>query len=283
MLFLFFALVSLVSVLAGREFTPRTTSLDKRAVDVTICINLAVGTTVQLGSITILNLDALGLLSVDTSAIGALASITLDRTLCVCAISGTLTQSSIQDIRAYAATDGEVTAVVGTTVGTAIKTTVTLAGAQDLVAAGVVKLLGTTKPFDGQCPNNPDHSVTLCGSCEYNCASGYERCGGKCVTIGTCPSGVPRVRRRALNVDLMCSSGLTACAVPGRPGKTECMNTASDVESCGGCEFPLEGREKGVDCTAIANVDAVLCLGGRCVVRSCRKGFVAIGDGCVAR
>ncbi|KAF8308215.1 hypothetical protein DL93DRAFT_2087230 [Clavulina sp. PMI_390] len=62
----------------------------------------------------------------------------------------------------------------------------------------------------------------------------------------------------------------------------ECLDTQSNLESCGGCVVPytygLTPSEiddlpaAGVDCTALPNVSDVECRVGRCVVHRCKAG-----------
>ena len=61
----------------------------------------------------------------------------------------------------------------------------------------------------------------------------------------------------------LCPKGLSACpiAVPsGLTGDYECLDTAHELESCGGCASTGEGQ----DCTAIRGIWNVGCVQGRC-------------------
>jgi hypothetical protein len=64
-------------------------------------------------------------------------------------------------------------------------------------------------------------------------------------------------------------------------GNYECIRTSSDLESCGGCAYPLPGRKLGVDCSAIPNVGAASCSAGQCQIETCLRGFVSNGSECV--
>ena len=79
------------------------------------------------------------------------------------------------------------------------------------------------------------------------------------------PSG--SYKKRDLQLRLFCPVNQTACPV-GRNG-FECIDTTSNIESCGGCLS--EG--KGVDCGGIEGVADVNCLRGRCVVATCDRGW----------
>jgi hypothetical protein len=80
--------------------------------------------------------------------------------------------------------------------------------------------------------------------------------------------------------NFVCPAGLTSCVIDPSASskKTECLDTLSSVDSCGGCTS--EGA--GVDCTSIPNVSDVSCEGGQCQVYSCDKGYkVENGTTCV--
>ncbi|TBU35238.1 hypothetical protein BD311DRAFT_745812 [Dichomitus squalens] len=77
---------------------------------------------------------------------------------------------------------------------------------------------------------------------------------------------------KARNVSL-CPSGLDACPPAGLTGSTddwECVDTASDLQSCGGCA----SIGKGQDCTAIEGAWNVGCNSGKCVVFTCAQGYL---------
>lgn len=57
-----------------------------------------------------------------------------------------------------------------------------------------------------------------------------------------------------------------------------CRNGQVLMTLGGGCEFPLPGRPKGIDCSAIEGSEEVACVKGRCVVEACQSGF-ALVDG----
>jgi hypothetical protein len=43
----------------------------------------------------------------------------------------------------------------------------------------------------------------------------------------------------------------------GKPVGWECVDTSSDIESCGGCEWPVAGGKQGEDCAALEGVSQV--------------------------
>ncbi len=93
------------------------------------------------------------------------------------------------------------------------------------------------------------------------CNNGYTPCGTNgnagCIAPGQiCPSG--RTRRRS--EIRACPAELSICAVPGAKKYSdafECVDTRSDLESCGACAFPLPGGRRGEDCTAVEGVAGV--------------------------
>lgn len=86
-----------------------------------------------------------------------------------------------------------------------------------------------------------------------------------------------------------CPRGLDACSISGSKGAYECLDTTSELESCGGC---MEGYFDhryingtiGTDCTSIDGVTlgGASCVDGRCRVTACRKGYELEGDRCVS-
>lgn len=131
----------------------------------------------------------------------------------------------------------------------------------------------------------PANSLAICGdACEFICLAGFLRCGDLCLDVDVCPSDAPAppTRRRSIRNDLDCPVGKSACGIPDLVGKFECLDTRFDVESCGGCTFPLPGGQKGVDCTALPNVGDVECVNSRCVIQNCASGFSFNGISCVS-
>ncbi|KAJ7783798.1 protein priA [Mycena maculata] len=74
----------------------------------------------------------------------------------------------------------------------------------------------------------------------------------------------------------LCPTGLDACPIPGLSANDfECVDTAVELESCGGCASLGQGE----DCTAIAGAWNVGCEQGRCAVYTCAFGFKRAKDG----
>ncbi|KAJ7103521.1 protein priA [Mycena belliarum] len=74
----------------------------------------------------------------------------------------------------------------------------------------------------------------------------------------------------------LCPNGLDACPISGLSATDyECVDTAVELESCGGCASLGQGQ----DCTAIKGAWNVGCEQGRCAVYTCTFGFKRASDG----
>ncbi|BGP53227.1 hypothetical protein JCM8202_002554 [Rhodotorula sphaerocarpa] len=73
----------------------------------------------------------------------------------------------------------------------------------------------------------------------------------------------------SLDSRLLCPAGETACPIFPRMGTYECLDTAIELQSCGGCA----SKGQGEDCTAIKGAQGVTCESGKCLVYSCEPGF----------
>jgi len=162
-----------------------------------------------------------------------------------------------------------------------------------------------SQPNKQQC-HYPDHCEPICDwekPCHFHCKDGFVPddeehptkcicpppntvCNGQCGSFPNgCGSQTPK-RKRAPS----CSSGRTLCGVPGgSKGKGyDCVDTKSDLESCGGCvvknSFGIE-TPAGKDCSAIAHVDRVKCKSSSCHVSSCKEGYTPskTHDSCVVK
>ncbi|KAI9439295.1 hypothetical protein H4582DRAFT_129530 [Lactarius indigo] len=155
--------------------------------------------------------------------------------------------------------------------------------------------------------NYPDHSVPMCldGSpCGFTCTDDFTPspplnpaacvcsapnvvCNGKCVAPGACPSSNPLPQRRWVGSGscAQMGHGWAACGVFGGGARAwECVDTAHDLESCGGCVLPLTPYSPiGQDCTALPGVADVACHSGKCIVRRCLPGYVVSHDGTSCR
>ncbi|KAK4684318.1 hypothetical protein P7C73_g5867, partial [Tremellales sp. Uapishka_1] len=99
-------------------------------------------------------------------------------------------------------------------------------------------------------------------------------------------SGLSRRRlRAALNRRVgptYCPVGLTACAIDGG---YECIDTMTELESCGGCldaQFGVSSGTRGQDCSSMgALMGHATCTSGTCVATACSDGLSLEDGACV--
>ncbi|OWZ61609.1 hypothetical protein AYX15_06199 [Cryptococcus neoformans] len=85
-----------------------------------------------------------------------------------------------------------------------------------------------------------------------------------------------------------CPTGMNACNVNGVANSWECVDSTTDIESCGGCtygDYSPSGNASestGVDCTALPGVlrGSVTCSGGRCNAFACKRGWTLQNGEC---
>ncbi|WWC60255.1 uncharacterized protein I303_102821 [Kwoniella dejecticola CBS 10117] len=107
-------------------------------------------------------------------------------------------------------------------------------------------------------------------------------------TAPTSPSVIvrrnARIKRRQDLIDQQrdngCPAGLTACNVPTSDGYSfECLDTTSELESCGGCLYGTFGaspvNSTGVDCSALPGsiLGGTTCYRGTCQALACEEGW----------
>jgi hypothetical protein len=108
--------------------------------------------------------------------------------------------------------------------------------------------------------------MTLSGTCYVT--YGYPSTKTTHCTCQSMLSGSLYRRKRDLNA---CPPGHLRCPVLHGRGGMECVDVASDIESCGGCvdwdgTALGTGVRSGVDCTSLEGVDGVSCMEGVCMV-----------------
>ncbi|KAF7791851.1 hypothetical protein EIP86_002875 [Pleurotus ostreatoroseus] len=76
----------------------------------------------------------------------------------------------------------------------------------------------------------------------------------------------------------LCPNAMEACPIKGLMGTSgdyECLDTKTELESCGGCASTGAGQ----DCTAIEGAWNVACNQGSCAVYTCQQGYKVARDG----
>ncbi|WWD20693.1 hypothetical protein CI109_105169 [Kwoniella shandongensis] len=93
-------------------------------------------------------------------------------------------------------------------------------------------------------------------------------------------------QRRTINA--YCPAGLSSCALPGDADAFECVDTQSDLESCGGCmngafDPITRAPAGGVNCSSLPGValGGVTCARGECLVSACKLGYKLVNNRCV--
>lgn len=145
----------------------------------------------------------------------------------------------------------------------------------------------------------PHATPSACDANSYNC-------GQFCIPLTqNCVSGIPQRRDLGPSAAL-CPVGMSACYLANSASLAkakaiawECMDTQSDIEACGGCQFPQTGEVGGADCTELEGVDTVAvsifhglgihmadlrlqCKEGECQAITCIRGYKLQGTECVS-
>lgn len=251
---------------------------------------------------------------------------------CVCAQSGALGTTTLGEGKIVSAQDSTGVSCIppGVTVGVIYpiyniqRTQAAVATADQVALSGcfsTVTLSGTTTSTSSI--NNPEACFTKCLDWKYATftpvgASGTYSCTcGTVATTGasaTCGVNVPilynnalavtgamsRRRRQAAAIAARnaknCPASYSEClvnaATPTTLASFECIDTQTELESCGGCvngvytgqDTASNITSSGVDCTAIPGVSfgSVSCVRGQCVVSRCRRGYHLIDGTCEA-
>ncbi|KAI9453933.1 hypothetical protein F5148DRAFT_985380 [Russula earlei] len=160
---------------------------------------------------------------------------------------------------------------------------VTLAG-EDAVTGILTKLILGAAPKTS-CVY-PPHSTPACvgrNPCGFQCEDGYSPSPPVAPTTCACPPPNVVCNDNWLGSGSCAETGpgWTACGVFGGGRRAwECVNTARDLESCGGCVLPLTPYSPiGTDCTTLPGVADVSCISGECVVHRCLHGYTHSRDG----
>ncbi|WVR09768.1 hypothetical protein IAU60_006844 [Kwoniella sp. DSM 27419] len=86
----------------------------------------------------------------------------------------------------------------------------------------------------------------------------------------------------------ICPDGKTACSVFAAAESFECIDTTTELESCGGCmwgTYHNATATPGTDCSALrgAALGATTCNQGRCETYACRRGYILVDGACHKR
>lgn len=160
--------------------------------------------------------------------------------------------------------------------------TCTKAACATAIANVFAKTMFAGTDYLATCQWPPGNYVPTGCRCTFTCNAGYTACGTNCINPNTqsCVSGVPVTKKARRSMSHMCPEGLSRCPLPR--GGYECVDTRTDIESCGGCPRLGEKVENpGVDCTDLPGVSGVRCLEGRCQVDACDRGYVFLDGSCV--
>jgi len=90
--------------------------------------------------------------------------------------------------------------------------------------------------------------------------------------------GYQQGHKKRSNPIAVCPSGFSSCPVSSDSGAyTECVDTATELESCGGCTTLGQGQ----NCNDIDGAWNVACERGTCKVYTCEGGYKLDDNACV--
>ncbi|KAG8982654.1 hypothetical protein FRB94_006448, partial [Tulasnella sp. JGI-2019a] len=76
----------------------------------------------------------------------------------------------------------------------------------------------------------------------------------------------------------LCTNALTACRIPRTLSSSsstelqfECVDIKWDSRQCGGCVSGFD--DEGIDCESLGGVVRLACVGGKCQIGKCAKGY----------
>uniref|UniRef100_A0A0S1MIM9 Protein CPL1-like domain-containing protein n=1 Tax=Phakopsora pachyrhizi TaxID=170000 RepID=A0A0S1MIM9_PHAPC len=111
-----------------------------------------------------------------------------------------------------------------------------------------------------------------------NCRGGHRSCETTCGQVWNWPSppgynprpsGYFRRERREVASKSLCPNHETACPIAANVSGHECINTQTEIYSCGGCVT----KNKGENCYAIEGADEFGCEAGVCRVFTALPGW----------
>ncbi|KAH6897659.1 hypothetical protein BKA70DRAFT_1316181, partial [Coprinopsis sp. MPI-PUGE-AT-0042] len=103
------------------------------------------------------------------------------------------------------------------------------------------------------------------------------------------PAPRPSMLRRTFPVITDCKPNEQACPIYRGYDIVgwNCIDIQRSLTSCGGCSVGENGAlgvDGGRDCSSIPHADEVGCIGSKCVIESCRRGYAVMAleqDSCV--
>ncbi|GAA5972589.1 hypothetical protein JCM21900_001328 [Sporobolomyces salmonicolor] len=139
----------------------------------------------------------------------------------------------------------------------------------------------TSRPSSTHRPSSRPSKAFSSASASVHAATNTAHPSNMAVSNAKRQLTVDEVKRRIMdepweNLDsrLLCPVGEEACPIFPRMGTYECIDTKSELESCGGCS----SRGLGEDCTLIRGAQGVTCESGHCNVYSCQLGWKLDAD-----
>ncbi|CAE6433938.1 unnamed protein product [Rhizoctonia solani] len=137
-------------------------------------------------------------------------------------------------------------------------------------------------------PNKPDTPTTTpsCGN-SWSWHPGKQCCipGENTPTPSNAPGTYGRKRHTAMHKRTsFCPTNFESCPIldaSGRSTESECIDTRTQLTSCGGCT----SIGKGQNCSAIPNAKITTCSNSHCVVEKCKRGYEvsSSSDSCVSQ
>ncbi|WWD06547.1 hypothetical protein V865_004639 [Kwoniella europaea PYCC6329] len=142
-----------------------------------------------------------------------------------------------------------------------------------------------TNDYGCYCGPESSYDTTTSGTCQPNAYFVYTHTAN---TVVSSQFAKRQLKERLLQAKIekqaLCPKPLTACKVNGVPDSFECLDTTSELESCGGCangNFNANETSFGVDCTQLIGVapGAVTCTQGQCKSFKCLPSFTLAANG----
>ncbi|OCF34129.1 hypothetical protein I317_01726 [Kwoniella heveanensis CBS 569] len=149
----------------------------------------------------------------------------------------------------------------------------------------------TSSGFECACGSTDDFTLQTAGACGPN---RYYFATHEAGTAVSSQFAKRQARERLIKTrserEALCPGSLHACNVPGAFNDSfECIDTTSELESCGGCaqgffnDRDAANATLGVDCSSLPGVakGAVTCTSGVCEAFACQRGYTLTNGVCV--